>query len=215
MNDELTLLRFQENYLKLRDTEKSRFSKICNRLLNETFLIKSKEKDRDDYFFALANLPLINDFFITIDYEVLCDDSKGIIHIRTLENRNRIRLSKLETIIALIVRIQYYKRSKIISETDKIIMSIEELQIEVNNTGIYNVQKRINDYEIALRSLRRYKLIDYSKTSIDSETKFEIMPSIMLVINQDDLKTLNDIIKSYVESGEDENNEETNENQTD
>src|SRR5690606_30868750 len=162
-----------------------------NRLLNETFLIKGKEKDREDYFFALSRHGLLNNYFSVMEYHVLKDDSKGIIYLQTNADRNRIRLTKLETIILLILRIEFYKRSKIISETDKIILSLEELQTEVNKTSIYNAEKRLNEYDSAFRNLRSYKLIDYAKTYIDADTRFEILPSIMIVVSHEDLESLN------------------------
>lgn len=204
MVDELVVKRFTDEYLSLRDSEKSNFSRVCNRFLSETFLIKGKERDYEDFFFALGKFQLISDYFSVLDYEVLRDDSKGIIYIHTTAERNRVRLSKLETIILLILRIEYYKRSKVLSETDKIIMSLEELQDEVNKTSIYSSQKRLMEYEVAFRNLRTSKLIDFTKTHLDADTRFEILPSIMIVISNNDLDNLNKALKGYVESSDED-----------
>lgn len=207
------LLLFFETYEQMRDSAKGTFSRIANRLLNETFLIKSKIKDRDDYFLLLANFSLYKTYFSLIDYDVILDESKAIIYLMTAADRNRIRLSKLETVIALLLRIHYYKQNKEILSIDQVVMSFEELQDEVNKTQIFKTQKRLSEYDTALKKLKTFKLIDYSKSIINSEMIFEIFPTIMIVINQEEIEEMQNRLKSFMESGDEF--EDTDEDQTD
>ena len=84
--------KFLEEYRTFNDTKKASFSKIINRLLNESFLIRDKEEDKDDYYKALDLLDTINDYLLVMDYEAIYDKNINIIYLKSLENKNRIHL---------------------------------------------------------------------------------------------------------------------------
>lgn len=200
---------FAEAYVALKEKEKEDFSRICNKLIHETFLIKGKENERNDYYFVQENFTLFKLYFAVIDFEVVNDFSKGIIFIRTLADHNRVRLTKFETVILLILRKFYYSKSKEITSTSKIIISLDDLVTEVRACQVFNADKKIQAYRIALKNLRQYKVIDYEKRYIQSDGNIEILPSILLVITQSDIEAIEARLKDFaIDKGEEADEED-------
>lgn len=203
---------FSESYGLLKEKEKEDFSRIANKLIHETFIIKGKESERNDYYFVQENMTLFKLYFAVIDFEVINDIGKGIIFIRTTADHNRVRLTKFETVILLILRRFYYKKSKEITSTSKIIVSVEDISAEVRASQIFSRDKQLANYRDALKSLRQYKVVDYEKRNIQPESNIEILPSILLVITQDDINEiearLNDFAKDKGEEADEEDYED-------
>jgi len=200
---------FAEAYAALKEKEKEEFSRICNKLIHETFIIKGKDNERMDYYFMQENLTLFRLFFAIIDFEVMQDISKGIMYIRTTEDHNRVRLNKFETVILLILRKFYYSKSKEITSTAKVVIGIEDLVNEVRETQIFGADKRMPAYRDALKNLRQYKVIDYEKPYLMPEHNIEILPSILLVITQDDIEAINGRLREFAnEKGESSDEED-------
>ena len=199
---------FSEAYGLLKEKEKEDFSRICNKFIHETFLIKGKDSERNDYYFVQENLTLFKLYFAVIDFEVVSDVGKGIIFIRTLADHNRVRLTKFETVILLILRKFYYTKSKEITSTSKVIVSLEDIVTEVRVTQIFNRDKQMAAYRNALKNLRQYKVIDYEKRYVQPESNIEILPSILLVITQEDINAIEARLKDFAKDKGEEADEE-------
>lgn len=202
--------KFLEEYRTFNDTKKASFSKIINRLLNESFLIRDKEEDKDDYYKALDFLDTINDYLLVMDYEAIYDKNINIIYLKSLENKNRIHLMKFETIILLILRVLYFKETKKASLTNLISVSFDELKQEVKKTNIYKEEKTTNEYLESLRNLRRLKLISFTRNNdFNDESYIFIYPSILYIAKMENIEELNNLLKKYVLGDQ---NEEVSEN---
>ena len=199
---------FAEAYGLLKEREKEDFSRVCNKFIHETFLIKGKDNERNDYYFVQENFTLFKLYFAVIDFEIINDISKGIMFIRTLEDHNRVRLTKFETVILLILRRFYYLKSKEITSTSKIIVSLEDIVTEVRATQIFNRDKQMAAYRAALKNLRQYKVIDYEKRYVQPESNIEILPSILLVITQEDINGINARLNDFAKDKGEEADEE-------
>lgn len=199
---------FAEAYSLLKEREKEDFSRICNKLIHETFLIKGRDNERNDYYFVQENISLFKLYFAVIDFEVVNDVSKGIVFIRTLADHNRVRLTKFETVIMLILRKFYYTKSKEITSTSKVIVTVEDIVTEVRASQVFGTDKKMQAYRIALKNLRQYKVIDYEKRNIQPETNIEILPSILLVITQDDIASITARLQDFAKDKGEEADEE-------
>ena len=197
--------KFLEEYRTFNDTKKASFSKIINRLLNESFLIRDKEEDKDDYYKALDLIDTINDYLLVMDYEVIYDKNINIIYLKSLENKNRIHLMKFETIILLILRVLYFKETKKASLTNLISVSFDELKQEVKKTNIYKEEKTTNEYLEALKKLRKLKIINFKVgNDFDGESRIFVYPSILYIVKVEDVENLNELIKKYQGENKDE-----------
>ena len=189
---------FNERYQKLTDSERESFSRICLKLLDETYLVREKATDTKDYLKASSLIDVLRPYFAIIDFDVFADREKGVIYIRTSKDSNRVRFLKMETIIALILRYVYDDESRKASINSTISTTVGHLAQEITKTDIYpNFDGRTREYRDALYSLRKYKIIDYEGDLAQGSTPIRIYRSILLVVDTDSIDTLNARLEKF------------------
>ena len=199
-----------EQYAKLTDSMQEAFSRICLRLLDETYLIREKESDTKDYLKASDLINVLRPYFALMDFDIFADREKGVIYIRTQKDSNRIRFLKMETIIALILRYVYDDESRKASINSTISTTVGHLAQEIQKTEIYaDFDGRGRDFREALKSLKRYKLIDFDGDLTLGTTPIKIYRSVLLVIDTDSLDVLNARLEKFKGGASDEENQET------
>lgn len=206
MSDKISELElFLEKYKTFNDTKKNNFSKIVNRLLNESFLIREKDEDKDDYYKAIDAIDELNNYLSIMDYEVIYDKDINLIYIKSLDNKNRIHLTKFVTIILLLLRVEYFKASKKASLTDLVSITFDELKQAVKKTNIYKDEKSTNEYLEALKELKRLKIVNYKVgNDFSGETRIFIYPSILYVVSIENVENLSNLLKKYLGDNKDE-----------
>ena len=208
MNKANNAEQFLQEYLMLKDSEKATFSKIVNKLLGESFLVKEKQEDRGDFFFVCENLALFVHYFSIIDYEVVYDKYNEVCYIKKQENKYREKLSKFDTVITLILRKLYYLKRKEAASGGRAVVQLEEIIEQVKSTKIFRDDKKVNSYRDSLLKLRKYKVIDFSATNITEELVVRILPTIQVIIQQDSLDDLTDRLTTLKKEEGDEGERE-------
>ena len=201
---------FNEQYQKLTDSQQESFSRIALRLLDETYLIREKEADKKDYSKASDLINVLRPYFAIIDFDAFADRERGLIYIRTQKDSNRIRFLKMETIIALILRYVYDDESRKASINSAISTTVGHLAQEIQKTEIYaDFTGRERDFREALKSLKRYKLIDFDGDLSLGTTPIKIYRSVLLVVDTDSLDVLKARLDKFKGGVSDEENQET------
>lgn len=196
---------YANGYMKLTDTRKNTFSRLCNKLLNDNFIYAYRQEDRNDYYEILSMKKLIENYFSMIDFDLIHVDSYKLFYIQTNADRNRIRLKKLDTVIVLVFRLLYHKGSLDINSSSDISTTLGKMITEINQTGIFKSQPSMTDYMESLRLLKRYKLIDYNFKDFKEDNVIVIYPTILYVAKVDSINMLNDKLKTYIAvKGDDE-----------
>ena len=199
-----------EQYIKLTDSQQESFSRIALRLFDETYLIREKEADRKDYSKASDLINILRPYFALMDFDVFADRERGIIYIRTQKDSNRIHFLKMETILALILRYVYDDESRKASINSTISTTVGHLAQEIQKTEIYaDFDGRGRDFRDALKSLKRYKLIDFDGDLTLGATPIKIYRSVLLVIDIDSLDVLKSRLEKFKGGVSDEENQET------
>ena len=201
---------FSEEYYEFTEGARDRFSKVINRLLGETFLVKNKEEDVDDYFFLAEHQTLVSSFLSLIDYEFVFDYENGLAYIKTTENRNRARLNKLDTAILFVLRLLEIEGKKKVTSQDKIIVSLEEIVEQLKIAGLLDYAKRPSFYLDSLRKLKTHKIIDFKASVLETTTPIEILPSIHVLLASNELE---DIVKKMKDMTGNESKEGGNANE--
>lgn len=204
---------FYESYKDYTDTRKNTFSRICNKLLNDNFIYGQKEDDKQDYYSVLEYKTMIENYFSLMDYDLIHDDNYKIFFIKTTEDRNRIKLKKLDTVILLICRLLYYKGSLNVTSNSNILITLNDLNNEINKTGIFKAIISVTEYFNSLKALRRYKIIDYKFSDFKEDNIIVIYPTILYVVRNEDIVTLQQKINSYITNKyEEDDDDEIDEN---
>lgn len=204
---------FALRYRDLNNTNKEKFARLANKLLNENFIYKQKDSDRNDYYDILQYRDLFENYFAIIDYDLVHNDEYGIFFLKTTADRNRVQLKKLESVLMIILRMMYYQASKEADSSSNIFVSVDDVLNQINKTGIYSEEKNKTEIMNAFRTLKKYKIIDGSFAVLNKEDNIEIYPTILVAVNMDNIDTMNQRLKAYRLSRGDE--DETDEDQAD
>ena len=124
---------------------------------------------------------------------------------------NLIRLRKNKSIMILILRILYQRKSDYVTLDDDVEIFLHEIHSELTRIG-YLDHKRITKDRLkpALVFLRNYNMIDYIDRGLHDDARIKIYPTILYVTNLDSIKEVVDRLDEYTE-GDTSDNEETDE----
>ena len=198
---------FQEKYGLIAGSESKcdRFAKIVLRLLNENFLVQDKRGDQDDYYVATGSYKaVIEDFFRFLDISFLVDREKRICYIRGDNERNRLRLRKLETVLLLLFRSLAYKGERTIASYNAVVVTVDEVLRRLQETEIYPDGVSMTEFRLAMGTLRRYKVIDFQDDVSKGETQVVIFNTILVLVDSSSLRELEERLKKYIGGSEDE-----------
>lgn len=197
-------LNFFNQLQKLTETEKEKFSRICNKILDKNFLIRQKDSDKQDYFFVLGHLTLFQRYFMLMDYAITHYEADQIIALSTEADRNRVRLKRIDTIILLILRLLYQKKAKEATQLNQILVSVGEIHDEIEKTGLIKGKISKTELQTTMRILKSYSIIDFQSSNLfNDDTRVEIYPSLLRVVNIDDMNKLETQLNAYSTGGDD------------
>lgn len=202
-------LTFFNQFQKLTETEKEKFSRICNKILDKNFLIRQKESDKEDYFFVVGHLTLFQNYFMLMDYMVTHYEADQIVALSPEANRNRTRLRRNDTIMLLVLRLLYQKKSKEATLLNQILVSIKDIQEELDRTSLFKGKIPKTELQTTMRMLKSYSLIDFQSSNlINDDTRVEIYPSLLRVVNIDDMTKLETQLNAYSNGGDDDEDDD-------
>lgn len=202
-NKQNIALDFYNYFQELTDNEKEKFSRTCNKILDKNFLIRQKDSDKEDYFFVLKNLTLFQDYFLLMDYVVIHYEADQLIALSTEGERNRIRLKRNDTIILLVLRLLYQKKSKEVTQLNQILVSTSEILDELERTSLFKKMIPKTELISILQLFKRSSLIDFKASNlINEDSRIEIYPSLLRVVNIDDLSKLEKQLNAFNNGGD-------------
>ena len=167
------------------NTQKEKFSKAANNLLNHCFILKKKEDTRQDYIYIKDNKEQFALVFDLLGYDLRIDEDLGLISISNRNGTGRLQFTKFESIMFLIIKLLYLeKRNDLSTNGDNVIVTVQDIRDKYNVLKIKNKQKLDKNSEKQIIALfKRYNLIRNLTSDISQgETRIEIYPSIMIAI---------------------------------
>lgn len=188
---------FASEFKPLSDPQKEEFARIVSKFLNETFILKNKAHDQADYFFVLEYQSLFRSYFALTDYELVFDQERSYFSIATQEARSRVKLNKFETVLLLLLRLAYYENAKTAGRPEDNAIKLDELIRQVNNTNIFHPEKKMTEYDLALKKLRRCKVIDFKGSKLQSGIALVILPTILSVLSQTDIDLIAEQLQAF------------------
>lgn len=191
--------KFSEIYLTLTDAKRANFAKLCERLLDENFIYGQIDSDKNDYYNILSMKDLIEYYFLIINFQLNHDDTRKILFLESLEERNRIKFRKLETVIIVLLRKFYYIKSKEeLNSNTNITITFDDLVDAINETGIFKDELKRQHLIEALKKIKKLKLINVDVYNFEVNNIIEIYPMITIIVNINDLDLINNKLKAYI-----------------
>ena len=188
---------FNEEYKRMGDAEKQEFARVASKFLNETFILKGKKTDTNDFYFVQERKTLFSSYFALTDYKLEFDQERGFFFISTEEERSRVKLNKFETVLLLLLRLKYYENAKTAASPEDNAIVLTELVEKVNQTNIFHPIKRMTEYDLSLKKLRRSKIIDFKGSKLEGSTRLVILPTILIVLGQSDIDLIAAELAAY------------------
>lgn len=197
-------LTFFNHLQELTDTEIDKFSRICNKLLVKNFIMRQRDSDKEDYYFIVGHLTLFQNYFLLMNYSVIYSETEQLIALGTEANRNRARLKRNDTIMLLVLRLLYQKKSKEATQLNQIVVSINEIQEELERTSLFKGRINKTELQIILRMMKSFSLIDFQSSNIvNDETRIVLYPSLPRVVNIVDMQILETQLREFSNGGDD------------
>ena len=197
-------------------SQKDKFSKAANNLLNHCFILKKKEDTRLDYIYIKDNKEQFSLVFDLLGYDLRIDEDIGLISVSNRNGTGRLQFTKFESIMFLILRLLYLeKRNDISTSGDTVTVTVQEIRDKYNVLKIRNKQKLDRNSERQIIALfKRYNLIRNLTSDItQGETRIEIYPSIMIAIPNEGITHFYESVKDRLteyEGGEEDADDKDN-----
>jgi hypothetical protein len=197
-----------EKYDELNQGQKQIFAKTCLKLLQNSFIARDKEDNKEMYYFLLSFKNYFDEYFDVIDFEIVLDREMGAIQLVHREGTNLLRLKKEETLVLLILRILYHQHLVKTSVNDNIVIRVDEIHQYYDSLEL---KKKINKTDLVkiLRVYRRLNLIEPLGDITKANTRIVIYPTILLAINTQAINDVYNLIANIEDKNEGEDNEET------
>ncbi|PKK94686.1 MAG: hypothetical protein CVV60_05175 [Tenericutes bacterium HGW-Tenericutes-5] len=197
-----------EKYDELNQGQKQIFAKTCLKLLQNSFIARDKEDNKEMYYFLLSFKNYFDEYFDVMDFEIVLDREMGAVQLVHREGTNLLRLKKEETLVLLILRILYHQHLVKTSVNDNIIIRVDEIHQYYDSLEL---KKKINKTDLVkiLRVYRRLNLIEPLGDITKANTRIVIYPTILLAINTQAINDVYNLIANIEDKNEGEDNEET------
>lgn len=189
---------FLESFNEYSEKEKTMFSKVINKLINEKYVTAYKVEDSDFYYFIKSHLNTINEYLKFIDMEVK-DNSSIKVMVLHGENSNKLTLSKINSIILLILRLLYNKKIQEVSISNNVFVTTKDIRDLYNDIGFSN-DKNLSSAEISdgLKLLKKYNVVDYKGNEVKKDDfMLTIYPTIITVLESEHIESIYNRINSY------------------
>jgi len=197
-----------EKYDEFNLGQKQIFAKTCLKLLQNSFIARDKEDNKEMYYFLLSFKNYFDEYFDVMDFEIVLDREMGAIQLIHREGNNLLRLKKEETLILLIIRILYHQHLVKTSVNDNVVIRVDEVHQYYDSLEL---KKKINKTDLIkiLRMYRRLNLIESLGDITKANTKIIIYPTVLLAINTSAINDIYNLIANIEDRNEGEEIEET------
>ncbi len=200
-----------ENYEKLSDNEKERFTKVANYLLNKTFVLRETYEAKDkigkistDYRFIERNYDIFETFFNLAGYTISKDDSNGIIQVNNIFQTNIVRLDKFTTLMLLTLRQMYDLEQEKGLAKKVCFVSVSDIIVKMIDNKFITKKPTIKETSDALRVLIKHNVLARFDGDIESSSAIvTIYPTIARIVSNERINAIyNNLFKEEQSSNE-------------
>ena len=192
-------------------SQTEKFRTAANKMLNRCFILKRKEDTKRDYIFIRQNKDLFIQYFDLLGYDIVINEDLGLIAVKNRQGTSRLSLTKMQSILLLILRLLYLeKRNDISSVTDDVTILMQDVR---NKFDLLKSKTKLDKTteKDAFAIFKRYNLVRVLDADITmGDARIEIYPSILMAISSEGINALYEQTKnrlSEYESSEEEDEE--------
>ena len=195
------------DYLNFNNSEKERFRKVVNYLLNKSHMLREIYEQRDrvgkinaDYRFVERNFELIESYLEFAGYKVEKDDANGIISIHSLYEFNQTRLDKFTTLMLLSMRSIYDDAKEQNSSKSSVFVRVSDIIVKMLDDKLLAKKPTVKETSDALRMLARHNVIAKFEGNLEDPNNCTITlyPTILKIVSNEKLTSIyNTLFKEF------------------
>ncbi len=198
-----------EQYQKLSISEQNLFRKSVNGILAKTFIVSeiydenvAMMKSNPDYRFIDRNFELIFTYLSFSGWNLVKERNLGVIYVESEYEYNRLQMNNMSTLFIYTLRLLYdEEREKL---TLRMAIPVTTYDV-ISRLLTFNTLKRKpseKDQSEAFRILSRYNIIQKISGSWEEpECRFLILPSILMVLPNDNVGRIFNSLEMDLDSG--------------
>ena len=199
---------------KLRDEELAKFKRCIRKLLDSTFIVADKDPMLYDYLSYSSNRVDIANYLKIMGYDIVIDDdleyamliqSEADADSVGLKRINHVSFSNNEVLTLLVLWMLFLERFGKKEETYIEFGDIIDMQKQ------YSISMSPNELKNALRTFKRFSLINYNDTDINSDTPVKLYPTLQFAMNKEQFKSVVREMTGYLSNTEFDDDSESEE----
>jgi hypothetical protein len=197
-------------YSELEEHEKQEVTEAIALLQEQTFVLERKYDKKTaryqyskEYRVCEKHLDFLMEYFKIAGIELIENRQYGVMALRG-SNLLGDKLSKLTTIFVLLLKLIFEEKMNSVSNSVHVYATLNEVYDKINLFRLWdNKAIPVTEIKKTIAVLRKYQLIDLLDFDgeISGETKLIVYPSINLLINVEEVRS---IITQYQESEEED-----------
>lgn len=187
-----------DTYNNLTNTEKERFSKLVNYLLNKTYITREIYESKDrlgkinaDYRFVEKFYDLFEGYLKVINYYLKTDEVIGVIYLDNEYGYNRLRLDKLTTLVLFTLRTIYDEEKEKNATSSVVYITTASLIYKLLELKVVTKKPTMKDIVDSIRLLINQNILTKIEGSVeDSACQLAILPTILLAVSNEKIDAI-------------------------
>lgn len=173
---------------KLRDEELMKFKRSVRKLLDSTFVVADKDPLLFDYLSYSSNRVDISNYLKIMGYDIVVDDefkyamliqSESDTETVGLKKINHVNFSNNEVLTLLVLWMLFLERFGKAEETYIEFGDIVDMQKQ------YAICMSPNELKNALKTFKRFSLINYNESDMKSDTVVILYPTLQFAMDKE------------------------------
>lgn len=191
---------FFDEYPKLESAQQERFQRVVTRLLAGEVLTPGSPLQPDpDWRFAERFRDLLDGYLRVGGWRFDLDPALRLARAVHETGAQRVRFSKLESLVLCTLRLHYHEQMRLAAEEDRCDITVGLLRERLVHAGRPIAQLSARALDHALRKLARHSLVRIERGfEADDEALVEVRPLIEKVLPDDRIQEIAQRIKAYV-----------------
>jgi hypothetical protein len=191
---------FVEDYSRLESAQQERFQRVVTRLLAGEVLTPGSPLQPDpDWRFAERFRELIDSYLRIGGWGFDLDPTLRLARAIHETGAQRVRFSKLESLILCMLRLHYHEQMQLATEEDRCDITVGQLRERLVHAGKPIAQLSARAFGQAVRKLVRHSLVGVGRGfEADDGAVIEVKPLVEKVLPDDRIQEIAERIKAYV-----------------
>ena len=191
---------FFEDYPRLESAQKDRFQRVVTRLLGGEVLTPGSPLEPDpDWRFAERFRELIDSYLRIGGWGFDLDSTLRLGRAVHETGAQRVRFSKLESLVLCMLRLHYHEQMRLAAEEDRCDITVGLLRERLVHAGKPIAQLSAHALGLAVRRLARHSIVRIARGfDAEDDAVIEVTPLVEKVLPDDHIQDIVQRIKAYV-----------------